>query len=295
MAHSNAAAVSPDSKTVDKQSSRFSSTGDDVIVFRSSDGTLFNIHRYNLRCTTDGPLAIDLPAVAGETVELAEDADTLETLFAFVYPGAHPSLKDRPFVEFMRIAEAAEKYRIAPALSVCNLIIDLKSLYKDHPIEILQHADRHNHRELLDLAAPYSLDATTAAARAALSIHAFAAWVEYRDTRINVWRQNCHEIRFRAVHPGESLSCIYWPRVVAVIEKRVYELGYGTLFRDPRAIFHEVTDHRSCVATLYDPKKETRREGCDIQVEVWEELIRAEAPTFPMLSTILCPDVKTRV
>ena len=103
-----------------------SSTGDDVIVFRSSDGTLFNIHRCNLRCTTDGPLAIDLPAVAGETVELTEDADTLETLFAFVYPGAHPSLKDRPFVEFMRIAEAAEKYRIAPALSVCNLIIDLK-------------------------------------------------------------------------------------------------------------------------------------------------------------------------
>ncbi|KAI5886330.1 uncharacterized protein SCHCODRAFT_01176369 [Schizophyllum commune H4-8] len=293
MSEVNESPVISDSKTVDKQSLRFSSTGDDIIVFRSSDGTLFNIHRCNLKCTTDGPLAADFPAIAGEEVELTEDGDTLETLFAFVYPGAPPSLKDLPIDAFMKIAEAAEKYHIAPALSVCNLIIDLKFLYKDHPLEILQHADRHNRWELLDLAAPYTLDATTAAARATLSIHVFAAWVEYRDTWINVFRQKCHEIRFRAVHYGNISACRYWPCVVAVIEKRVYELGYDTLLRDPHAIFSEGKDHISFVGSVGGPKEASQCSRCDIQVDEWEELIRAEASALPMFSAFLSPDVKT--
>ena len=57
-------------------------------------------------------------------VQLTEDASTLETLFAFVYPGVYPSLKDMPVEDFVKVAEAAEKYRVAPALAVCGLIIE---------------------------------------------------------------------------------------------------------------------------------------------------------------------------
>ncbi|KAL1722422.1 hypothetical protein EV715DRAFT_287440 [Schizophyllum commune] len=110
----------------DRQSARFSCTDSDgdVIVFRSADGTLFNVHRRNLQSTTDGPLAEDFHATPGEVVQLTEDANTLETLFAFVYPGVYPSLKDMPVEDFVKVAEAAEKYRVAPALAVCGLIIE---------------------------------------------------------------------------------------------------------------------------------------------------------------------------
>ena len=86
---------------------------------------LFNIHRCNLRCTTDGPFAEDFPSTSTEVVQLTEDAKTLETLFAFVYPGAYPSLMNLPADELMRVAEAEEKYRVAPAIGVCLVVIRL--------------------------------------------------------------------------------------------------------------------------------------------------------------------------
>lgn len=101
------------------------STDEDVIVFRSVDGTLFNIHRCNLRCASDGPFSEDFPATPGEKVELTEDADTLETLFSFVYPGVYPSLVDMPFAELALVAEAAEKYRVASAMAMCRVTIRL--------------------------------------------------------------------------------------------------------------------------------------------------------------------------
>ncbi|KAL1659133.1 hypothetical protein GGF50DRAFT_120190 [Schizophyllum commune] len=109
----------------DRQSTRFASTDEDVIVFRSVDGTLFNIHRCNLRCASDGPFSEDFPATPGEKVELTEDADTLETLFSFVYPGVYPSLVDMPFAKLALVAEAAEKYRVASAMAMCRVTIRL--------------------------------------------------------------------------------------------------------------------------------------------------------------------------
>ena len=103
-----------------------SSTEGKIIVFRSADGTLFNIHRRNLQSVTDGPLAEDFPATPSEVVQLTEVASTLETLFSFVYPGVYPSLKDMPVDEFMKVAEAAEKYCVAPAIGMCDMTIQLK-------------------------------------------------------------------------------------------------------------------------------------------------------------------------
>ena len=40
------------------------------------------------------PLAEDFPSSPTEIVRLTEDAETLELLFAYVYPGAYPSLKE---------------------------------------------------------------------------------------------------------------------------------------------------------------------------------------------------------
>ena len=59
-------------------------------------------------------------------MQLTEEASTLETLFSFVYPGVYPSLKDMPVDEFMKVAEAAEKYCVAPAIGMCDMTIQLK-------------------------------------------------------------------------------------------------------------------------------------------------------------------------
>ena len=64
-----------------------------------------------------------MPATPGENTALDEDSETLETLFAFVYPGAYPSLMNLTADELMRVAEAAEKYRVAPAIGVCLVVI----------------------------------------------------------------------------------------------------------------------------------------------------------------------------
>ena len=95
------------------------STGEDIIVFRSRDHVLLNIHRANLRAVTDGPFAVDLAAPEGDVADLPEDGDTLELMFRHVYPGRIPSLAPLPFQKLYTLAEASEKYRVGPAMNMC--------------------------------------------------------------------------------------------------------------------------------------------------------------------------------
>ena len=44
-------------------------------------------------------------------------------LFGFVYPSMHPTLEDIPFSQFASVAEAAEKYHIAAARTLCRAMI----------------------------------------------------------------------------------------------------------------------------------------------------------------------------
>ena len=88
-------------------------------MFRSIDHVLFNIHRVNLRVNTTGPFAEDFPSPKGDVADLTEDAKTLELLFRFIYSERHPTLADLPFDELLSLAEAAEKYGVAPAMNLC--------------------------------------------------------------------------------------------------------------------------------------------------------------------------------
>lgn len=100
------------------------STEGDVVVFRSIDHVLFNVHRVNLRVNTTGPFAEDFPAPKGDVADLTEDAETLELLFSFVYAKQHQTLSNLPFDKQLRLAEAAEKYGVVPAKTVCRLLFE---------------------------------------------------------------------------------------------------------------------------------------------------------------------------
>ena len=93
-------------------------------MFRSIDHVLFNIHRVNLRVNTTGPFAEDFPAPKGDVADLTEDAETLELLFTFVYAKQHQTLSNLPFDKQLRLAEAAEKYGVVPAKTVCRLLFE---------------------------------------------------------------------------------------------------------------------------------------------------------------------------
>ncbi|KAL1699429.1 hypothetical protein EV121DRAFT_216245 [Schizophyllum commune] len=273
----------PSPEAVDRQSPRFASTDRDIIVFRSRDGTLFNIHSCNLRCTTDGPLAENFTAVPGEKVQLPENAATLQMLFGFVYPSLHPSLVDIPFARFAAVAEAAEKYHVAPARTVCRIIIQVSALYKEHPLEILEFAFRHDHSDLLDLAAPYSLKAEVRKARQTLSLPLFAAWVDYRQAFNDAFW--CSGIRFRDFHPGSKNSCPYWPEVVFAVDKELEtQRGLSALFTDPDACFGAGSvQSRRCNV------KQDGDTGCSNQLSEWKEcFIRERSSLLPLSRIFAC-------
>ncbi|KAI5886324.1 uncharacterized protein SCHCODRAFT_02641439 [Schizophyllum commune H4-8] len=268
----------------DIQSARFAFSDADVIVFRSTDGTLFNVHPCNLRYTTDGPLAEDFHAVPGEEVQLPEDAATLEMLFGFVYPNMHPSLVDIPFSKFAAVAEAAEKYHVAAARTLCRAIIRLSALYKDHPLEILDFAFRHDHRDLLDLAAPFSLREEVETARQALSLPIFSAWVAYREAFIAAFR--CASIRFNDRHGDGGKTCMYWPEVVFAVDKKLEEKGgYFALSADPDALF-DAGDAKCARCTSKSCAGGTK---CSEQLSEWKgRFVKGRSAIVPLSRVLSC-------
>ncbi|KAI5886328.1 uncharacterized protein SCHCODRAFT_02641447 [Schizophyllum commune H4-8] len=271
-------------EAVDRQSPRFASTDEDIIVFRSTDGTLFNIHSCNLRCTTDGPLAENFTAVPGEKVQLTEDAKTLDMLFGFVYPSLHPSLVNIPFPTFAAVAEAAEKYHVAPARTVCRIIIRVSELYKEHPLEILEFAFRHGHHDLLDHAAPYSLRVEMRKARQTLSLPLFAAWVDYRQAFNDAFW--CSDIRFRDCHEGSGDPCPFWPEVVFAVDKTLEkQRGHSPLYADLDALF-KAGKVRSVQCNV---KGSTSGTGCSEQLLAWREsFIRETSSVLPLSRIFAC-------
>ncbi|KAL1678431.1 hypothetical protein EV122DRAFT_212050 [Schizophyllum commune] len=270
----------------DRQSTRFASTDEDVIVFRSVDGTLFNIHRCNLRCASDGPFSEDFPATPGEKVELTEDADTLETLFSFVYPGVYPSLVDMPFAKLALVAEAAEKYRVAPAIGVCLVVFRLEALYKSQSIELLDFAHKHGYSDLLELAAPHSLTTSIKEARKKLPISLFAAWAEYKESWENVAGIDCNEIRFNRSH-SRLEPCPNWPRLASVIDEIMTDQRDSVPIKEWRAEWYSVfriPDLLSCCSVKCDSGEYS---ACEAQVEEWRVYMRHMAFDMPPLSTFI--------
>lgn len=152
---------------------------------------LFHIDRKNLEVTTGG-----FPPAGfrsdGEHIELTESAVTLELLFSFVYPSRHAPLLDMDFQLFAEFAEAAEKYEVFCAIHTANakmrcvmastiVVVDLTKCFReaiqDHPIEVMNYASRHGYPELLDAAAPLTLDIPFDKIADSMSILIMPAWV----------------------------------------------------------------------------------------------------------------------
>ncbi|KAF9461018.1 hypothetical protein BDZ94DRAFT_1310989 [Collybia nuda] len=143
------------------------------VVFKSCDNVLFHIDRKNLEVTTGG---FPPPGFRseGEYTELTESAATLELLFSFVYPSRHPPLMEVDFEVFADFAEAAEKYEVFCAIHTANT--KMREAIQDHPIEVMNYASRHGYPELLDAAAPLTLDIPFDQIADTMNINILPAW-----------------------------------------------------------------------------------------------------------------------
>ncbi|TRM65359.1 hypothetical protein BD626DRAFT_488518, partial [Schizophyllum amplum] len=170
------------------QTRAVSANGSDVVVFRSADHVLFNVHRVNLCANTDGPLA------------LPESAETLELLF----------LHGLARAELDALAEAAEKYGV----SVAN----------KRPLEVMAHAYRHGYTDLLDMTAPYSIGMPASEVKVAFSESAPFMQACYNDTWMQLITQDSREIRARTKHnnPASKKSCTVWKDIAYRVDLRLW-------------------------------------------------------------------------
>ena len=60
-------------------------------------------------------------AKSDAVIQLPEKSATLDLLFQFCYPERHPDLNDVAFDILAELAEAAEKYKVFSAISICTI------------------------------------------------------------------------------------------------------------------------------------------------------------------------------
>ncbi|KAJ7184746.1 hypothetical protein C8R46DRAFT_1065048 [Mycena filopes] len=160
------------------QHSELFNAADADVVFESSDGVLFNVHRVNLQTHTEGFPPAEI-AVDGQICPLSEGAATLEVLFQFIYPRRHPTLDDMAFADVAALAEAAEKYQVYSAMNICHL--RMKAFLPDHAPEVLTYAARHDYPTVVAEVAPLLIDMSLVDVVTLLPPHILLPWIKYRE------------------------------------------------------------------------------------------------------------------
>ncbi|TFK35744.1 hypothetical protein BDQ12DRAFT_725782 [Crucibulum laeve] len=165
-----------------KVSDQFRATVDTDVTFQSSDGVLFHIQRKHVEATTGGFPPSTIPTF-GQIVPLTEDAVALELLFQFVIPRRHPSLNDIDFQLLLKLAESAEKYEVYAAMNACNL--RMSQMIHVHPVEILNHAIKHDYPYIIVKTTPFTLDLELQDVIARLPAHLLVPWVREKSYEWN--------------------------------------------------------------------------------------------------------------
>ncbi|KAF8881026.1 hypothetical protein CPB84DRAFT_1873522 [Gymnopilus junonius] len=77
------------------------------------------------------------------------------------------------------LAEAAEKYEVFHAMSLCRL--QMKTMVSSHPLKVLKHAARHDYLNLIQEAVSYLVCLPTADVAEYLPTGYAIPWVRYRE------------------------------------------------------------------------------------------------------------------
>ncbi|KAI4520315.1 hypothetical protein K525DRAFT_203991 [Schizophyllum commune Loenen D] len=264
-------AGSPPRPPPDRQCERFASTEGNVVVFRSIDQVLFNIHRVNLRVNTTGPFAEDFLAPKGDVADLTEDAKTLELLFRFIYSERHPTLADLPFDELLSLAEAAEKYGVAPAMNLCYVRLTL--IYKDKPFEILVYAHKHAYTDLLDMCAPHTLGTPVEKVRTLLPASLLLAWICYNDPWHRIITRETTEQLFNCCCKSSTGAA---------------QRTLSTLIAQGPPAFLDLTSLSAKLRTASECTNSSRY-NCSFWLNIWATDLDVKLKALPPLSSFVSP------
>ncbi|TFK58211.1 hypothetical protein BDN72DRAFT_115865 [Pluteus cervinus] len=159
------------------QSTNFCQSADVTII--SSDGIRFQLHKKNLALNTGGfpPLEFTSTTEEPEQVTLSEKGHILDLLFHFVCPQRYPNLESIEMSVLSELAEAAEKYEVFGAISMCKVVMKFET--PNHPLEVFSYATRYNYLDLADKAALLVLGTPLPTIASRVPANALVAWVQF--------------------------------------------------------------------------------------------------------------------
>ncbi|KAF7362555.1 hypothetical protein MVEN_00603700 [Mycena venus] len=165
-----------------RSSERFCAPDADIAI-SSSDGVTFKVHRKHLEVHSDvfaDAADATLPDNGpDEVVQLSENSAVLDLLFQYMYRQPQPDLSSVDFLTFAGLAEAVEKYVVYSALPA--VAIQMKASVANHPLQVLDYAARHNHKDLANEAARLSLGLPWAEAVSVLAPDTLVGWATFYD------------------------------------------------------------------------------------------------------------------
>ncbi|KAF9458581.1 hypothetical protein BDZ94DRAFT_83224 [Collybia nuda] len=242
------------------------SAQDADLIFQSSDGIAFRIYSKDLHFTSAG-----LPPFEKEKRDgillLTEKATTLELLFSFMNPQHHPNLASTPITDLARLADAAEKYNVFPAVSICNIHMRNNLTLSQHNIPfILEYAVKHHYHDLADKAARLLLNSYSPGELLANApVDILVAWMKYTDhwntarARIaDLIKSDCltWSIHGRRGKYGSCVSCpgsldpLFFPALVDLAQSTTAVNDLGAFLKKPQCIHEEaVIDEVTSKAT----------------------------------------------
>jgi hypothetical protein len=97
---------------------------DSDLTLQSFDGVLYKVHRTNLEVHSESFAAansISATSDSSEVVYLDESSAVLDLLLQFMYRQRQPDLEEVDFQTLSELAEAAEKYEVYSAMTVCSI------------------------------------------------------------------------------------------------------------------------------------------------------------------------------
>ncbi|KAJ7844180.1 hypothetical protein B0H13DRAFT_1731405 [Mycena leptocephala] len=206
-------------------SGRFCATDADMTV-SSSDGVLFRVHRKNLGVHSDVFADAEdttRPQDGDEVVYLTESSTVLDLLFQFMYRQPQPDLDALDFKTFASLAEAAEKYVVYSALTLCQK--KMKDSIPAHPLEVLLYAVRHDHIELANEAAQRSMGRGVAEALGVLPHDIFAAWILFHERWHQETFRGLTDMMYYDSHIPLVRRCIASPNPVSTFRQELDDAG----------------------------------------------------------------------
>jgi len=144
------------------------------VIFQSSDGILFCLHRKNLETHSDAFPGPEISVQEHEVAILTEPCEVLAIIFNFMYPRKQADIEKMGYDIVAQVAEAVEKYQIFSAMQTCVLrlkyvilstpilplhsnatVLIQRQLVPTHAAEIMAHGIKHDYPSLVNEALPF--------------------------------------------------------------------------------------------------------------------------------------------